>query len=136
VAVASAIAVVVLWPKQALTPEDEVRALVARLTASLEAKDPSALRDELADSFQASGMGPDEVKRYAAGLLLRGPEAVVVMNPRLAVQLAPGDDAATFEGTFLLSRPLGPDGMTQYEVTATASKTPSGWKLRSARWTH
>ncbi len=122
-----------LWPRAEPTPEDEIRALVARAVAAAERRDPAGVTEEVAEAFRGpSGSSKAEVKQVLLGQFFRA-QSIVVLNPRLQVTVASPTRGA-FEGTFLLGRDgLAPEA-TSYEIEAELEKTADGWQVVSARW--
>ena len=122
-------AVYFFWPKEKLSPEDEVRQLIARMVDAAERKSPSDVVAGLDDGFRGQG-GADkaQIKALLVGQFFRATQ-VVVLNPSLEVQVQT-PTAAHFKGSFLLTR----DGSAAtYVIEGEAEKT-DGWHLTSATW--
>jgi hypothetical protein len=65
------IAAVVLWPKQRLTPSEEVRRQVIQATRAAEEKDLSSIMDQVSERFRMdNGADRMDLKRLLAGRLL------------------------------------------------------------------
>lgn len=122
-------AVYFLWPKEKLSPEDEVRQLIARMVDAAERKNPSDVVAGLDDGFRGQG-GADkaQVKALLVGQFFRATQ-VVVLNPMLEVTVQT-PTAARFKGTFVLTR----DGEAgTYVIEGDVEKT-DGWHVTSATW--
>lgn len=122
-------AVYFFWPKEKLSPEDEVRQLIARMVDAAERRSPSDVVAGLDDGFRGQG-GADkaQIKALLVGQFFRATQ-VVVLNPSLEVQVQT-PTAAHFKGTFLLTR----DGSAAtYVIEGEVEKT-DGWHLTSATW--
>lgn len=136
-AAAVGLAVLKLWPRAAATPEDEIRALVARCVEAAERQDVAGLADALVDDFQGpSGASKQEVKQILRGQFLRSPEKIVVLTQDLQVKV---DSAitATLQGTFVFARAA--DGVasasaSRYQIDARLEKRGDDWQLVSAQW--
>lgn len=122
-----------LWPRPQLTPEDEVRALVARAVLAAERRDAAAATEELADGFRGpSGLSKTEVKQLLLGQFF-GARQIVVLNPSLDVTVSSPTEAS-FKGRFLFGRDHQVAEATSYEIEAELQKTSDGWRIVSARW--
>lgn len=122
-------AVYFFWPKEKLSPEDEVRQLIARMADAAERKNPSAVVEGLADAFRGQG-GVDkaQVKSMLVGQFFRATQ-VVVLNPSLDVTVQT-PTAARFKGTFVLTR----DGEAGTYVIEGDVEKADGWHVTSATW--
>lgn len=122
-----------LWPKPRVSPEDEIRALVARAVAAAERRDPAGVLEEVSESFRGpSASSKAEVKQVLLGQFFRA-QAIVVLNPSLEVELS-SPTRGRFKGTFLLGRDGQAPEATSYEIEAELEKTSDGWEVVSARW--
>lgn len=126
-------AVVALWPKPKRSPEDEVRAWVAKLIAAAERRDVSTVSGALADAFKGGGMSRQETKQLLAGLLMRSGQDVTVLNPSLDVTME-SPTSGTFRGTFVFARGKGGGDLGRYDIKARFSKPDDRWQLDSAEW--
>ena len=126
-------AVVALWPRPKVSPEDQVRAWVAMLVDSAERRDVAALSDALADSFKAGGMSRQETKQMLAGMLMRSGQGITVLNPSLDVTME-SPTSGTFRGTFVFARGQGAGDLGRYEIKARFSKPDDRWQLDWAEW--
>ncbi len=119
-----------LWPKEKLSPEDEVRALIARMVAAAERKNPGDVVDGLAEAFRGpGGAGKQEVKQLLVGQFFRAHD-IVVLNPLLDVEIA-SPTRATFSGKFVLTR----DGQAAtYDFTGDLERGDDGWRIVTAAW--
>lgn len=137
-ALAVGFAVLKLWPRAAQTPEDEIRALVARCVEAAERKDVAGFAEALTDDFRGpSGASKQEVKQLLLGQLMRSPEQVAVLTQDLEVTV---DSAITarLKGTFVFAR--GPGGVasasvSRYQIDAKLEKRGDDWQFVSASWT-
>ncbi len=126
--------VVGLWPKQKRSPEDEVRALIASAIAAAEKRDVAGVTETLSEPFRGGGLTRQELKQYVAGLLLRSPDGLTVLNPALDITVESPTSAA-FKGTFIFSQgPNGANSLGKYDISGRASKLDDRWKLDSAEW--
>lgn len=122
-------AVYFFWPKEKLSPEDEVRQLIARMVDAAERKSPSDVVEGLDDAFRGQG-GADksQVKSLLVGQFFRAKQ-VTVLNPLLDVTVHT-PTSAHFKGTFVLTR----DGdAATYAIEGDVEKN-DGWHLTSASW--
>jgi hypothetical protein len=131
-AVLVGLSVYALWPKEELSPEDQIRALVATLVHRAEARDVSGLLEPVAENFSGGGLGKQELKQLVVSQLFRA-QQVVVLNPLLEVTVSSPTEGH-FEGQFLLGRDgAAPEG-SRYEIEADLRKTDDGWQIVSASW--
>ena len=64
-----------LWPRGALSPEEEIRALVARCVTAAEERELGVITEAMAPRFTGpQGASRDEVKGVLLGLLMRNRE--------------------------------------------------------------
>lgn len=122
-----------LWPKPKVSPEEEIRALVARAVAAAERRDPAGVLEEVSEAFrgpQASSKA--EVKQVLLGQFFRA-QSIVVLNPSLEVEVS-GPTRGRFKGLFLLGRDGQAPEATSYEIEADLERTDDGWEVVSARW--
>ncbi len=128
-------AVVALWPKPRRSPEDEVRAWVAKLVDAAERRDVAELSDSLSDSFKGGGLSRQETKQMLAGMLLRSGQGVIVLNPSLEV-IMESPTSGIFRGTFVFAQGKGGSGgdLGRYEIKARFSKPTDQWQLDGAQW--
>ena len=131
-AVLVAVGVYALWPKEKLTPEDEIRALVARMILSAEKRDASGVTSAIAESFTGGGLKKQELKQLVVGQFF-GALQIVVLNPLLTVTVKSPTEGS-FSGTFLFGRDgAGPEA-SRYTIDAEVVKTSNGWQISSANW--
>ena len=130
---------VVLWPKKRVSPEDEVRQLIASMVAAAEKKDLGTIADGIADDFHGpSASSKHEVKQVLLGQLFRNQNVVVVFNPSLDVRVT--NDNASFTGVFVFARATDVnwqepgDGVSRYDIEGTLERRSSEWKVTSAEW--
>lgn len=123
-----------LWPKEKLSPEDEIRALVARVVSRAEQRDSSGVVEALGDGFRGGGLGKQEVKQLLVGQFFRARQ-IVVLNPLLEVTVKSPREGS-FKGRFLFGRDGAAPDATQYEIEADLLKTDDGWQIVSASWAH
>ena len=66
-------AVVLLWPSEPITPEEEVRRRILQLVHAAEEKDLGEVMDGVSDTFRSdAGWNKAELKRVLAAQVLRG----------------------------------------------------------------
>jgi hypothetical protein len=133
VALAVGAAVLLLWPKKAVSPEEEIRALVARCVAAAEKKDVSTIADALAEDFRSGAGTREEVKGYLLGVLMRNPAGVGVLNPTLEVTVQ-SPTTASMRGTFIFARAGAGSEMSRYDIEGTLEKRDGAWRFTSATW--
>jgi len=131
-----------LWPRGPKDPEQQIRALVAKIVQGAEARDLGPLSDAMADNFKGpQGANKQEVKQLVMYHVLRNQENVAVFNPSLTVKLL-GKEDAEIEGVFLFARTkaksaeeLQPDMVASaYTITAVLTKEGNDWKFTSATY--
>ncbi len=131
---AVAAAAILLWPRRTPSPEEAVRAVVARAVAGAEARDPGQVLAEVAPDFRGQGgAGRAELQQLLLGQLLRSQEPLVVLNPTLEVAVQ-SPTAATFSGTFLFLRGRSQQSGSRYRVDATLERRAGAWMVTGARW--
>lgn len=133
------LAAVVLWPKKRVSPEDEVRQLIASMVAAAEKKDLGTISDAIADDFHGpSASSKQEVKQVVLGHLFRNQSGLVVFNPSLDVRAT--NDNASFTGVFVFARGKDVnwqepgDGVSRYDIEGTLERRSGDWKVTSAEW--
>lgn len=134
IAIVVALGVYLLWPKEKLSPEDEIRALVARIIKQAEKRDASGVTESLAEAFRGGGLGKQEVKQLLVGQFFRA-QAIVVLNPLLDVTVKSPTEGS-FKGTFLFGRDGTAPDATRYDIEADVVKGDDGWQVVTATWTH
>lgn len=134
IAIVVALGVYFIWPKEKLSPEDEIRALVARIIKQAEKRDASGVTESLADAFRGSGLGKREVKQLLVGQFFRA-QTIVVLNPLLDVTVKSPTEGS-FKGTFLFGRDGAAPDATRYDIEAEVVKGDDGWQVVTATWTH
>jgi hypothetical protein len=134
IALGVSLSVYFLWPKEKLSPEDEIRALVAQVIKRAEKRDASGVSDVLSERFRGGGLGKQEVKQLLVGQFFRA-QAIVVLNPLLEVT-ASSPTEGHFKGTFLFGRDGAMPDASKYEIEADLLKASDGWQIVSASWIH
>ena len=134
IALAVALSVYFLWPKEKLSPEDEIRALVAQVIKRAEKRDASGVTDVLSEHFRGGGLGKQEVKQLLVGQFFRA-QTIVVLNPLLEVTTSSPTEGH-FKGTFLFGRDGAMPDASKYEIEADLMKGSDGWQIVSASWIH
>ena len=132
VAVLVALGVYFAWPKEKLSPEDEIRALVARMVTNAERRDPAAVAEDVADEFRGGGLSKAELKQLLVGQFF-GARQIVVLNPSLDVTVRSPSEGH-FKGTFLLGRDGNAPEASRYEIEADVRRGPDGWRVVSGQW--
>lgn len=119
-----------LWPKKALSPEDEIRALVARCVRAAEERDLSMITDAMAPEFSGpNGASRDEVKQILLFQVMRGSEKTV-FNPSLDVTVE-GPNLGAISGKFVFAagKVKTPDGgvLSAWQIDARLQKRDGKW---------
>ena len=131
-----------LWPKERLSSEGEIRALVAQCVKAAEDKELSVIVDAMASDFKGpSGSSRDDVKGMIAFQVLRNKESVAVFNPRLSVTVT-GADTGDISGKFVFARAKAksfdelPAGavVSAYDIDAKVQKRDGKWQFISATY--
>jgi hypothetical protein len=133
IAVLVGLGVYFAWPKEKLSPEDEIRALVARMIRSAEKRDAAGVADGLSEAFSGQGMGKREVKQLALGQFF-GAKQIVVLNPLLDVTVK-SPTSGSFKGSFLFGRDGAEPSGSRYEIEAQVQRDDGEWRIVSASWT-
>lgn len=133
IAVLVALAVYFAWPKEKLSPEDEIRALVANTIVRAEKRDVAGVAEVLAEEFSGGGLRKRELKQLIAGQFL-GARQIVVLNPLLEVSVS-SPTTGHFKGTFLFGRDGAVPDASRYTIEADVQKTGDEWQLVTASWT-
>ncbi len=132
IALLVAVGVYALWPKEKLSPEDEIRALVGRVISKAEKRDAAGVSDALSDGFRGGGLSKQELRQLVMGQFF-GAQQIVVLNPLLEVTVKSPTEGS-FKGTFLFGRDgAGPEA-SRYTIEADVLKTGDGWHLIAATW--
>ncbi|MFZ5445297.1 MAG: hypothetical protein ACOZQL_35230 [Myxococcota bacterium] len=132
-ALASGLAVLLLWPKEKLSPEDEIRQLVARAVQAAEKRQPSGVIEVLDERFRGpGGAGREDVRQLLVGQFFRA-QQVVVMNPLLEVSVRSPTEGH-FKGTFVFARDGAALDASRYEIEADLVRAEDGWRVVSASW--
>ncbi len=128
-------AVYALWPKEKISPEEEIRRLVAKTVAAAEKRDAAEVVEALELRFKGpGGANRDEVKRLLIGQFFQARQ-IVVLNPSLEVTVPPNDPrTGHFKGTFVFARDGSAVDASKYEIEADLVRGDDGWKLLSASW--
>lgn len=132
IAVAVALAVYFLWPQEKLSPEDEIRALVATVILRAEQRDAAGVSDALAEEFRGGGLDKQGLKQLLFGQFFRA-KAIVVLNPLLEVTVK-SPTQGSFKGTFLFGRDAATPDASRYQIEAELVKRSEGWQLVTATW--
>jgi hypothetical protein len=126
--------VIAMWPKPKVSPEDEVRAWVAKLVVAAERRDVGSISDALTDSFKTrGGWSRAETKQYLAALLMRSSQGVTVINPSLDVTIE-SPTSGTLRGTFVFAQGQGGADIGRYDLTARFTKRDDHWEFTTAEW--
>lgn len=132
-AVLAGIAVYALWPKEKLSPEDEVRQLISEMVKSAEKRDAAGVVDGLSEDFRGQGTSnKQEIKQLLVGQFFRAQE-LTVLNPLLDVTSS-SPTTAHFKGTFVFARDGASPDATKYVLEGDAQKSGDGWKIVSITW--
>lgn len=132
-AIGAGLAVYLLWPKEKLSPEDEIRQLVARAVQAGEKRQASGVVETLDERFRGpGGAGRDDVKQLLVGQFFRA-QQVVVMNPFLEVSVSSPTEGH-FKGTFVFAKDGASLDASKYEIEADLLRGDDGWRIVSASW--
>ena len=123
-----------LWPKVKLSPEDEIRALVAKMIVRAEKRDAAGVTEALAETFRGGGLSKQELKQLVLGQFFQARQ-IVVLNPLLEVTVRKPTEGS-FKGTFLFGRDGAAPDASSYTIEAELVKSGDGWQLVTASWTH
>ena len=134
IALLVAVSVYALWPRVKLSPEDEIKALVAKVIASAEKRDAPGVTAALADTFHGGGLGKQELNQLVFGQFFQARQ-IVVLNPRLEVFVSSPTEGS-FKGTFLFARDGAAPDASSYTIEAEVQKTGKAWQITTASWTH
>jgi hypothetical protein len=134
IAVLVALGVYFAWPRQKLSPEDEIRALVARVIAKAEKRDLAAVTETFAEGFRGGGLGKQEVKQLLAGQFF-GARQLVVLNPLLEVTVKSPTEGS-IKGQFLFGRDGAVPDASRYAIEADLVRGSDGWQFVTATWSH
>ncbi len=130
--------VYLMWPKEAVTPEDAVRHEIAQMMLAAQQGKAADILERIDASFQGpSGLHKDELKGYLLAQFLQSPKGVVVLNPSLTVTEV-NAASVRFEGQFLLAR----DGQAQAladnaglrRIAGTFALVDGQWRCNEAQW--
>ncbi|MDG2526942.1 nuclear transport factor 2 family protein [Stenotrophomonas sp. HITSZ_GD] len=117
-------------------PEQRLRGEIARMQAALEARQPDAVMEGVADDFRGEGGWDRDMLRRTMQLQLLARGQVGVTLGRLRVDMAPGHATVRFDA--LLTGGDGrwlPDEARAYEVETGWREEGGDWRLVSAEWT-
>ena len=116
-------------------PEEALRAAVAGLHDAVEARDPAAVQDVLADDFIGNdGLDRDGARRMAALYLMRHGEVGVTPGP-LDVEMRGDHATVRFSVALTAGTRMLPDSMRAYDVETGWRLDGGDWVMTSARWT-
>ncbi|MGV3625394.1 MAG: hypothetical protein ACO1OB_31580 [Archangium sp.] len=132
-AVLVGVGVYALWPKEKLSPEDEVRHLIAQMVKSAEKRDASGVVEGLSEDFKGQGSSSkQEIKQLLVGQFFRA-QALTVLNPLLEVNTE-SPTAAHFKGTFVFARDGAAPDAAKYVLEGDVEKRGDDWKIVSIHW--
>ncbi len=138
-ALAAAVAVLLLWPRDEASPEEQIRQKVIQMTAAAEEKDLGFIMDQISESFRGTSpaLSRQELKQLLAAQILRG-QWVRVFVRDIDVELrSPAE--ARFRGKFIFGRSeadtlerLAAESRIQaYEVDGTLHLEDGEWRFVS-----
>lgn len=118
------------------TPEQHLRATIASLQASIEARQTSAVKQVLAADFVGpDGLDRDGAVRLALAMFLRHRDVGVSIGP-LQVQMQERNATVRFDVALTGgSGDLLPDAARLYSVETGWRLENGDWRLTSAQWT-
>lgn len=132
-AVLVGIAVYALWPKEKLSPEDEVRQLISEMVKSAEKRDAAGVVDGLSENFRGQRTSDkQQIKQLLVGQFFRAQD-LTVLNPLLDVTSS-SPNTAHFKGTFVFARDGAAPDATKYVLEGDVEKGSDGWKIVSITW--
>ena len=124
-----------LWPKEKLSPEEQIRRMIAKMVLAAEGRDAAGVVDHLDEAFSGpSGTKKPDVKQLLLGQFLRA-RSIGVLNPTLEVTVA-SPTTGHFKGTFLFARDgsaTGPEA-SKYELEGDVVLSDGQWRVTSANW--
>jgi ketosteroid isomerase-like protein len=122
-----------------VTPEDEIRTVIAAAEEAAEARDVSGVVDLLADDFSdARGGGRDEARNLLRGYFIAN-QSVHLVTSVESIEL-PGNDVARVRATVAMAgREQDPEtalGVSAdvYEFDVTMVRNRGDWKVSRASW--
>jgi hypothetical protein len=122
-----------LFPRERLSPEEEIRLMVATMTKAAGEKDVRGVMRNLDEHFRgAGGEERRDVKQIVVGQFFRA-NSIVVLNPFLEVSVT---NATTghFKGTFLFAKDGPAEQGSKYEIEADVQRGDEGWRIVAAGW--
>lgn len=127
--------------RDAVTPEDAIRSVLAELESAAEAKDVGEMKGHVSEAY-ADGEGHDKqaIGQLAALHLLRNQSVYLLTRVRDVVSIAPGQGSAevlvAMAGT-PIDAPEALVGLRAdlYRFDLQLAEEPDGaWRIRSAQW--
>ncbi len=138
-AVAAALAVLVFWPRNEPTPEEQIRQKVIQMTAAAEEKDLGFIMEQISDRFRGTSpsLSKQELRQLLAAQILRG-QWVRVFVRDIDVELRSPTEA-WFRGKFIFGRSeadtlerLAAESRIQaYEVEGVLHREDGEWRFVS-----
>ncbi|MGA9520365.1 MAG: hypothetical protein WBV82_02810 [Myxococcaceae bacterium] len=138
-ALAAAVAVLVLWPRNKPTPEEQIRQMVIQMTAAAEEKDLGFIMEQISERFRGTSpaLSKQELRQILAAQILRG-QWVRVFVRDIDVELRSPSEA-WFRGKFIFGRSeadtlerLSAESRIQaYEVEGTLEQEDGEWRFVS-----
>lgn len=103
-AIGAGVLVLLMWPKQELTPEQIIYRNVLQMQRAAEEKDVGAIMEHVSDRFQGEpqALNKDDLRRFLAAQILRGAWVRVFVRDT-DIRLTSATEA-TFEGKFVFGR--------------------------------
>ena len=92
-----------LWPKQPVSDEDRIRAIIAAIADSAGKKDINGIAENISESYQGEAGDKRELKRYLLGFLLRS-EAITVLPTNVRILEPVAGDRAKVSVVVVLAR--------------------------------
>lgn len=116
-------AVILLWPREPIGPEEQVRRRIAQLTASAQERDLGKVNDAVSRSFRTSeGQDRDDVRRLVAAQLLRGQYLKIFTDVKDLTAQSPQEVLAVLNLYFASAEAADVS-------TLAAESVISGWRL-------
>lgn len=116
-------------------PEEALRSAVAGLHEAIEARDPAAVRDVLAEDFVGNdGLDREGARRMAALYLMRHGGIGATPGP-LDIEMRGEHATVRFSVALTAGTRMLPDSVRAYEVETGWRLDRGDWRMTSARWT-
>jgi hypothetical protein len=136
-----ALACALACSRDATTPEDRIRAVLAALEEGAEARDAGSMKEHVAESYvDAQGNDKRAIAQLVAFQLLRNQSVYLLTRVREVAILAPGQGSAEVYVAMAGTPIEGPEALVGlradlYRFDLQLAEEPDGeWRVRSAQW--